>query len=152
MCESVRRKLGHTIRTLYRGPLVHDNSISFRCLNNHELLNALIKSNSPFHFWLQQEFQFFTAVSLINGTKLKNLPMYIMKPKLLISVDDLVLVYCNLSPILYSGPKGAFFQKSRFFVQISQSPKKIFQKIILSLKFEIPAHISKQLIQISSSG
>ena len=102
--------------------VVHANSISFRCLNNHELLNALIKSNSPFHFWLQQEFQFFTAVSLINGTKLKNLPMYIMKPKLLISVDDLVLVYCNLSPILYSGPKGAFFQKSRFFVQISQSP------------------------------
>ena len=44
--------------------------------------------------------------------------------------------------------KGAFFQKVRFVFQISQSPPK---KPILTLKFEIPTHISKQLIQISSS-
>ena len=44
--------------------------------------------------------------------------------------------------------KGAFFQKVKFVFQIS----KLFQKTILSLKFEIPDHISKQIIQISSSG
>ena len=43
--------------------------------------------------------------------------------------------------------KGAFFQIEVCF----QSPKKIFQKTVLSLKFENPAHISKQIIQISSS-
>ena len=48
--------------------------------------------------------------------------------------------------------KGGFFQKMRFVFQISQFPKKIFQKTILSLKFEIPAHISKQLIQNPSLG
>ena len=49
--------------------------------------------------------------------------------------------------------KGAFFSES----DILSSNLPIFQKnyskkTILSLKFEIPAHISKQLIQISSSG
>ena len=38
-----------------------------------------------------------------------------------------------------------FIQRVRFVFQITQSPKKVFQKTILSLKFEIPAHISKQL-------
>ena len=36
--------------------------------------------------------------------------------------------------------KVAFFQKVRFIFQISQSPKKIFQKTILNLKFKIPTH------------
>ena len=35
--------------------------------------------------------------------------------------------------------KVAFFQKVRFVFQISQSPQKLFQKTIPSLKFEIPA-------------
>ena len=49
--------------------------------------------------------------------------------------------------------KGAFFLESEIrFSNIPISPKKLFQKTILSLKFEIPAHNSKQLIQISSSG
>ena len=42
--------------------------------------------------------------------------------------------------------KVAFFQKVRFVFQISQSPKKIIPKNYPEL--EIPAHISKQLIQI----
>ena len=50
-------------------------------------------------------------------------------------------------------PKGVFFfQKVRCVFQISKSPKKIFQKAILSLKFKFPAKNSKQQIQISSSG
>ena len=39
-----------------------------------------------------------------------------------------------------------FFQKGKFFFQISQSPKKLFQKTILSLKFGIPAHIISQIL------
>ena len=46
--------------------------------------------------------------------------------------------------------KVVFFQKVRFVFQISQSPKKLIPKNYP--EFEIPAHISKQLIQISSSG
>mgnify|MGYP007048365776 CR=1 FL=1 len=34
----------------------------------------------------------------------------------------------------------SLFQKVRFVFQISQYPKKIFQKTILNLKFKIPAH------------
>ena len=41
--------------------------------------------------------------------------------------------------------KVAFFQKVRFGFQTSKSPKKIFQKTILNLKFEIPAHNSIML-------
>ena len=42
--------------------------------------------------------------------------------------------------------KVAFFQKVRWnFFRSPNLRKKIFQKTILSLKFEIPAHISKQL-------
>ena len=48
--------------------------------------------------------------------------------------------------------KVSFFQKVRFVFQNSQSPQKNIQKTILSLKFEIPAHNGKQLIQISSLG
>ena len=49
--------------------------------------------------------------------------------------------------------KGAFFfQKVGFIFKSPNLPKKFFQKTILSLKFEIPVHISKQLIQISSSA
>ena len=48
--------------------------------------------------------------------------------------------------------KVAFFQEVWFIFLISKSKKILFQKTILSLKFEIPALISKQLIQISSSG
>ena len=36
--------------------------------------------------------------------------------------------------------KGGFFQKVRFVFQISKSPKKIFQKTILNLKFRFPAN------------
>ena len=36
--------------------------------------------------------------------------------------------------------KVAFFQKVRFVFQNTKSPKTIFQKTILTLKFEIPAH------------
>ena len=39
--------------------------------------------------------------------------------------------------------KGAFFSESE--IRFSNLPKKIFQKTILRLKFEIPAHIHKQL-------
>ena len=50
-------------------------------------------------------------------------------------------------------PKGAFFSESEIrFLKSPNLPKKSFQKTILSLKFEIAAHISKQFIQISSSG
>ena len=49
--------------------------------------------------------------------------------------------------------KVPFFRKWDSFFKSPNLPKKLFQKTtILSLKFEIPAHISKQLIQISSSG
>ena len=40
--------------------------------------------------------------------------------------------------------KGAFFSESE--IRFSNLPKKLFQKTIPGLKFEIPAHISKQLI------
>ena len=46
--------------------------------------------------------------------------------------------------------KDAFYSESE--IRFSNLPKKLFQKTILSLKFEISAHISKQLIQISGSG
>ena len=36
--------------------------------------------------------------------------------------------------------KGGFFQKVRFVFQISKSQEKIFQKTILSLKFNFPAN------------
>ena len=36
--------------------------------------------------------------------------------------------------------KVAFYQKVRFVFQISKSPKKIFQKTILNLKFKTPTH------------
>ena len=45
--------------------------------------------------------------------------------------------------------KLTFFRKCELFVK---SPKKIFQITILKLKFEFPAHNSKQLIQILSAG
>ena len=45
--------------------------------------------------------------------------------------------------------KDAFFSESE--IRFSNLPKKLFQKTILSLNFEIPTHISKQLVQISSS-
>ena len=49
--------------------------------------------------------------------------------------------------------KGGFFQKVRFVFQISKSPKKNYSKSLSwtwNLKFEIPAHNSKQLFQISA--
>ena len=46
--------------------------------------------------------------------------------------------------------KVPFFRMWDSFFKSPNLPKKLFQKTILSLKFEIPAHISKQLIQISS--
>ena len=50
--------------------------------------------------------------------------------------------------------KGGFFSESeiRFSNLDPNLLKKLFQKTILSLKFEITTHNSKQLIQISSSG
>ena len=42
--------------------------------------------------------------------------------------------------------KGGFFSEGEIRFQISQSPKKLFQKTILSLKFEIPAHIISQIL------
>ena len=58
-----------------------------------------------------------------------------------------------VSTFLTPPPKGAFFSESEIhFSNLPISQKQIFQKTILSLQFEIPAHISKQLIQISSSG
>ena len=49
--------------------------------------------------------------------------------------------------------KGAFFfRKWDSFVKSPNLTKKLFQKTILSLKFEIPTYISKQLIQLSRSG
>ena len=48
--------------------------------------------------------------------------------------------------ILADQLKGFFFQKVRFVVQISKSPKKIIQKTILSLKFKFPTNNSKALL------
>ena len=49
--------------------------------------------------------------------------------------------------------KGGFFSESAIrFSNLPISQKQIFQKTILNSKFKIPAHNSKQLIQISSSG
>ena len=48
--------------------------------------------------------------------------------------------------------KVPFFRKQDSFFKSPNLPKKLFKKTILTLKFEILAHISKQLIQISSSG
>ena len=49
-----------------------------------------------------------------------------------------------------SEPKGGFFSESE--IRFSNLQNKLLQITILNLKFEIPAHNSKQLIQISSSG
>ena len=46
--------------------------------------------------------------------------------------------------------KGTFFSESE--ISFSNLQNKLIQMNILNLKFEIPAHNSKQLIQISSSG
>ena len=46
--------------------------------------------------------------------------------------------------------KGSFFSESE--IRFSNLQNKLLQINILNLKFEIPAHNSKQLIQISSSG
>ena len=49
--------------------------------------------------------------------------------------------------------KGGFFSENEVhFSNLQISKKKLLQITILNLKFEIPAHNSKQLIQISSSG
>jgi hypothetical protein len=49
--------------------------------------------------------------------------------------------------------KGGFFSESAIrFSNLPISKRKIFQITILTLKFKIPAHYSKQLIQISSSA
>ena len=49
--------------------------------------------------------------------------------------------------------KGGFFSESVIrFSNLQISKKKLLQIIILNFKFEITAHNSKQLIQISSSG
>ena len=48
--------------------------------------------------------------------------------------------------------KVAFFQKWDSFFKSPNLQNKLLQITILNLKFEIPAHNSKQLIQISSSG
>ena len=45
-----------------------------------------------------------------------------------------------------------FSESAISFSNLQISKKKLFQITILNLKFEIPAHNSKQLIQISSSG
>ena len=42
--------------------------------------------------------------------------------------------------------KVAFFQKVRFVIHISKSPKKIFQKSILDLKFKFPTNFSILLL------
>ena len=46
--------------------------------------------------------------------------------------------------------KGAFFSESE--IRFSNLQNKLLQITILNLKFEIPAHNSKQLIQISNLG
>ena len=59
------------------------------------------------------------------------------------------LSFCSLkfSEVeIFAIPKGGFFQKVRCVFQISKSPKKIFQKTILSLKFKFPANNSKVLL------
>ena len=63
-------------------------------------------------------------------------------------------IFCGLILVLAWTSKGVFFQKVKcVFSNLPISPQKLFKKTILSLKFEIPAHISKQLqIQISNSG
>ena len=64
-----------------------------------------------------------------------------------VQLDHIFVRFC-FQAIAMKNSKGAFYSESE--IPFSNLP--IFQKIILSLKFEIPAHISKQLIQISSSG
>ena len=48
--------------------------------------------------------------------------------------------------------KVAFFRKCYMFFKSPNLQKWLFQITILKLKFEFPAHNSKQLVQISSSG
>ena len=49
--------------------------------------------------------------------------------------------------------KGGFFSESAMcFSNLQISKNKMFQNTILNLKFKFPANISKQRIQISSSG
>ena len=56
-------------------------------------------------------------------------------------------IYADLTPL-----KVPFFQKVGLVFQISQSQKRNIPKKYPELEIEIPAHISKQLIQISSLG
>ena len=46
--------------------------------------------------------------------------------------------------------KGGFFSESAIHFSNIQISKKIFQKTILSLKFKIPAHISKNLFKLQA--
>ena len=63
----------------------------------------------------------------------------------------IVTVYTFFAKAIFAPmTKGAFFSESE--IRISNLPKKLFQKPILSLKFEIPALISKKVIQTSSAG
>ena len=63
---------------------------------------------------------------------------------------DFLAVLATLAIVsLIDKDKGGFLSEDS--IHFSNPPQKIFQITILNLKFEIPAHISKQL-QISSSG
>ena len=54
-------------------------------------------------------------------------------------------VMCSCVKFPWHG-KGGFFQKVQFVFQISKSPKKIFRKTILNLKFKFPANNSEVIL------
>ena len=71
--------------------------------------------------------------------------------------QNVLLVSSNLpknqqkfSKISALASKGGLFSESE--IRFSNLQNKLLQITILNLKFEIPAHNTKQLIQISSSG
>ena len=68
------------------------------------------------------------------------------------TVQELIKNSVEVCHIGHVQLKVPFFRKWDSFFKSPNLPKKLFQKTILSLKFEISTRISKQLIQISSSG
>ena len=87
--------------------------------------------------------------------------MLVFLPQLVFGLDSFFGIFLKIFSIelfcyflksldMHALLKVPFFSEREII--FSNLPKKLFQRTMLSLKFEISAHISKQLIQISSSG
>ena len=85
-------------------------------------------------------------IKLKQESEAKNQQLQENSPNLDIAKNSII------QPAIKGKGKGGFFQKVQYVLQVSKSQKKIFQKTILNLKFKFPVNISKQQIQISSSG